>query len=298
MKNKIILRIVLYSILIILFIGLLIAGLMMSPRRLMRYMLRDSPSRHSFATSDRGEYTVSGSDSGNPHSGSVSSADISDLEIDWANGAITIEPGDTDTITFSESPDALDSMVWYVSDETLFIHFSDENMGFDFQPGKHTKDLTITVPRSWSPSEITLYTASCNLEISDLTILEELEIEGASNHSRLMNCSVDQISISGASNTFSMNGSLNHFESDDVSSVCTLVLSNQPKSITVSGVSSQLDLTLPKDCGFSGKMDGVSARLHTDFPIVGKNDQFSYGDGSCKIDIDGVSSELSIHKAA
>lgn len=323
MKKNAIIRIVLYSVLIFLLAGLLIGGLAMH-RGFMSMGLRwkneqptppviasaptsnpdttESAVSDSGATSPSSAPTTPASGSGSTgwnlgHSGTVSALGISELEINWASGTITIEPGDTEEIMISETADAEKSMVWYVADHTLVIRFCEDDLRFNYQPGKYHKDLTITVPKSWTPSEVTLNAASCRLDMTDLTILDELEINGASNRCTLNNCTVNDVSINGASNNFDLSGSLISFESEGVSTECTLNLTNQPLEIDMSGVSSKLDLTLPEDCGFTVDSDGLSVKLDTDFPVTGSRNHFAYGNGSCQISVDGISSDLSIHKA-
>lgn len=298
MKKNAIIRITVYAILILMLVGLLIGGLALHHNFLpmIFWGYNDRP----FSTADSGvNSSVPGSSAGlqQAHSGAVASTEISDLEINWASGTITIEPGDTDEITFSESANASEAMVWYVADGKLVIDFCKDDLRFNYRPGRFHKNLTITVPKTWTASEITLNAASCQLEISDLTIGEDLEINGASNHCILSNCTVADVVINGASNNFSLEGALTSFDSDGVSTECTLKLTNHPVKIDLEGVSSKLDLTIPEDCGFRVDSDGLSVRLDTDFPITGERNHFSYGDGNCLINIGGVSSDLTIRKA-
>lgn len=311
MKKNAIARIVLYSILILVLAGLLIGGLTLHRNFLPVIHFGDWDHEHHITTSDSvatvpgsgGSSTDSSSTCNSSsglqiaHSGAVSPLGLTDLEIHWASGTVTIQPGDTDEITFSESENAQEPMTWYVSDDTLYLQFCEDDLRFDYRPGKYHKDLTITVPSDWILSDLTLNGAATKLEMTDMTVFKELEINGASNRCELTRCDVNEVSLSGASNTFSLDGTLNSLDSDGVSVDCTLNLSNHPLEIDMEGVSSQLDVTIPEDCGFTVDCDGLSTKLHTDFAVTGGKNHFSYGDGSCRITIEGVSSDLSIHKA-
>ena len=280
MKKSIIARIAVYSILILLLGGLLIGGLTMGGIPLF--------------FSGHGDYTGEQTEA---REGSVSAADVRDLEIAWASGSITIVPGDTDQIRFSETGSSKYTMVWHVSDKTLSIEFSDRIFSFGFRPGKAEKDLTVTVPRDWVAGEIEIDAASTDLKISGLTF-GELNVDGAANDVEVLNSTAGEVSLDGASNRLYFEGSLRKLDSDGASNKITLAVVNQMEEIELDGVSSDLKLTAPADFGFTVDADGISFNLETDFDVTrsGKNHAVA-GDGKCLISVDGVSTSLEILRA-
>ena len=277
MKKSIIARIVVYALLICVLGGLLIAGL----------NLPGLPMR-SFGSSHSGEMTEASS-------GSVPADAIRDLEISWAGGSVTLVPGDTDRISFSETGASSHTMVWNTSGETLVIAFSDSRFGF--RPSRDKKDLTVTVPRNWVGGSIEIDAASTDVKGSDLTF-GELDIDGASNRAELLGCTAGEISLDGASNRLHFEGSLGQLDSDGASNKITLSVTGQMEEIELDGVSSTLKLTAPADFGFTVDADGLSFNLDTDFNVTrhGKNHAVA-GDGKCLISVDGVSTSLEILQA-
>ena len=275
MKKSIIARIVVYSVLILVLGGLLIGGLTMGGIPLFFF----------------GDDNYSGEQT-EAHEGAVSAADVRDLDISWASGSVTIVPGDTDRIRFSETGDSSQVMVWHVSDGALVIDFSDSPFGF--RPGKAKKDLTVTVPRDWVADEIEIDAASTDLKVSDLTF-NELNVDGASNDAEVLGCTAREISLDGASNKLHFEGSLRKLDSDGASNKITLAVVNHMEEIELDGVSSDLHLTAPADFGFTVDADGLSFDLETDFNVTRQSKNHAVaGDGRCLISVDGVSTSLEI----
>ena len=287
MKKNAVIRIIVYSVLVLLLAGLLLAGITGS--RLMAPLVfrfgDDSVQSGTQLPAEQNAATV-------PADG------ITDIEINWASGHVTfVLSDDTDVITVSETPNEKYAMVCYQSGQELRIDFSDKHSMFSFRPGKVRKDLTITVPSGWAAGEISLDSAATELSISGLSI-DELEIDGASNRIRLTDCTVNSVSLDGASNDLVLEGSLQELDSDGASNHLTLELRSQPREISIDGVSTRLELTLPRDSGFTVDCDGLSIDLNTDFEVTSsRKNHYVSGDGSCYISVDGVSADLTIHKA-
>ena len=59
----------------------------------------------------------------------------------------------------------------------------------------------------------------------------------------------------------------------------------------------KLDIALPEDCGFTQPTDGISIQLAADFNYsYTKNRSHVYGDGRCRIDVDGLNCNVTIRK--
>ena len=59
-----------------------------------------------------------------------------------------------------------------------------------------------------------------------------------------------------------------------------------------------MDLTLPEDCGFTVILDTLSGSCSTEQDTVKRDKKLIHGDGTCKIEVDGLSSSVHIRKAA
>jgi len=211
--------------------------------------------------------------------GSVAAAEVEKLQIDWVSGSIKIMVADTDTITFSETGHAGENnrMAYSKDGSTLSIRYSKPaiRIGFISLP---TKDLTITVPKNWICSKLELDGASMDVSLDGLRVTD-IDIDGASN----------DIHVTGAFTTLSCDGA-----SCDITAICT----DLPKQIDLDGTSCQMALTLPNGCGFAVEMDGVSCDFESKLPYAGEKGHYRYGNEYCKIDVDGVSCELSIAQSA
>ena len=227
--------------------------------------------------------------------------DINALEINWVAGSIRIEPMDTDVITVRE--DAVSQqkyeMVLKKSGSTLSIDFcKDEITRIGISNfASFNKDLVITVPRNWTCRELELNVASAEVYIADMTI-DKVDFDGASGELRLNNCHVDMLDLDTASGDVEFVGALNELECDAASANCNIEVTNIPSRINIDCASGDLDLTLPENCGFSCDMDTLSGDFSSDFSTVMNNGRHTYGNGACRIDLSGMSGDITIHKAA
>lgn len=288
MKSNAIVRIVLYTLAIVVLLGILITGIAAS-----LFMVDTDFSIGGFTFSLGGSEDINGTASS---SGTADADQISKISIDWAAGSITLQPGDVENITFQEtgSFDEDNAMVWKQSGKTLEIKFSKPRVFFGLSFDS-AKDLVITVPRDWNCTELELDAASATVWINDLTV-RTVDFDGASGTLTLENCAVDQLEIDTASGDVHFTGTLKELDCDAASANVTCVLTNVPQRIDMDMASGDLDLTLPEDCGFTLSMEALSSDFTSDFATSNRNGNHIYGDGRCKISVDGMSGEVIIRK--
>lgn len=294
MKGSAITRIVLFSIAILLLIGLLLTGLF-AGKILSIPFLGGVFNR---VTSD---HTSQGGASAS--SGAVRADAVRNLQIDWVSGSITIQPGDTDAITFSEPEDLPEDqkMVWKQSGDTLRIQFcqssKDWSFGFSFNSDvPYSKDLVVTVPADWICNKLDIHSVSASLDVTGITA-QKIDLENVSGECGFRACSAQEADLDTVSGGLSFEGSLQELDFSSVSADCTAVLSNVPKEVELDGVSGSLNLTLPEDAGFTAKLSSASGEISTDFPTTVSKGKYLCGDGSCQINADTVSGDVWIHKA-
>lgn len=252
MKANAIARIVIYSIIILLLVGILATCLGLGTLT-FDLGLRDG-------TAVVGEV-------------SLSAADVRNLEIDWAAGSVRIETADTSEITFSDNGTDSCPMSYYLDGDTLRLAYSKGQIqiGFVSTPNK---DLSVTVPKDWVCEELEINAASVEVDIVDLTVTE-LDLDGAANEVRFSG-SVEKLNCDGAS--------------CDLLLLCT----TNPSQIDIDGASCSLDLALPYGCGFRAKLDGLSCDFDSDLDYKTSDGNYYYGDEHCKIDVDGVSCDVTV----
>lgn len=221
---------------------------------------------------------------------------VEKLKIDWPSGTITIQPGDVHTIAVEESPvsDPKYAMVCTQDGDTLSIKYQENTAMLSI--GKSLKkDLTITVPWEWYGTMLKVEMASAHLILRDVSV-EQVEVDTASGASSFENCTIGELELDTASGGLDFSGRLGKLDVTAASANITARLLNVPDSLEVDSASGSLDLTLPKDAGFTAKFDTASGSFTSDFETTQEGNRYLCGDGSCKIEVETASGNVVIHK--
>lgn len=297
MKTNAIIRIVIFSLVILVLGSILVGGIAWRNRGFgWAYRLRQGTEEVSPTSSDSGEHHKKAENHDYTSSAQRASGKIEELSIDWASGSITIQPGDTDEILYEETGDfdSANAMVAKVSGSKLTIQYCKDGSFLSFGSSLH-KDLTITVPRDWVCRELEMDVASADLDIRELTI-QEFDFDGASGRCTLTDCTVGEMSLDTASGDVTFSGTLDTLDCDSASAKLQLELRNTPRSIDMDTASGSLTMVLPEDCGFTVSLDALSGRFSSDFATTTQNGHHIYGDGSCKINVSSMSGGVTIRK--
>lgn len=230
-------------------------------------------------------------------SGSVQADEVTDIAIEWAAGNILIEPGDNDTITFTESgyADEDQQMVYTLQSGKLTISYCKPalSIGLVSMP---EKELIVRVPRNWFCKTLEIDCASTDTVVKNLTI-DKVDLNSASNHFLFEWCSIGDMDVDGASNSIELIGVIDTMDCDGLSTSIKAFLETAPSSIDLDGMSSTLDITLREDAGFRVEMDGLSNDFYSDFDAVIRDGSYVYGSGLFQIDVDGLSSSVFIRSS-
>lgn len=231
-------------------------------------------------------------------SGSVSADQIRDIEIQWVSGSITIEKGDTENIQFSETSglDEDQKLVWKQSGDRLIIQFSKPTSFSIISFGSFSdfsKDLVVTVPNDWVCDELDIDSVSARIDVTAIQA-NEIDLVNVSGSCSFESCVARQFISETVSGSVYYEGQLDELDFNTVSADCTAALSNSPSEIELEGVSGDLTLVLPADCGFTVSLDSVSGDFSSDYATTSSNSRHIYGDGSCKISADSVSGDIRI----
>ena len=275
MKSNAIVRIVLFSLAILLMASILLGVLLFDS-----FSFIDSPTEQ--IQSD----TVT--------------ADIRNIEIEWVAGSITFQtdPSITEIAIHEESSiDSKYQMVLKQVGQTLKIQYSDEKIKLvGINASKYSsKNLVITIPSGWICNSLEIDTASAEVIMENMTI-REFDFDGASGDCRITSCDIGQMDMDTASGDIYFSGLLNTLDCDAASADCTIEVTNIPSSIQISALSGNLDLILPPDAGFTCVSDSMSGSIDTDFAVRRDTDGITCGDGSCKIKLSALSGDVSILK--
>lgn len=195
MKTNAIIRIIIYSLVILLLVGLLLTCLGIGT-----FMFNI----HTGGTFNEG-------------TGSVNTDSVKNLEINWAAGSVTIvTDANADTISFTESGDFDDekAMAYSVKDGTLTLDYSKPNFAIGLI-NTPSKDLLITVPTGWICDQIEINGAALKVDISGIHVsklqldgaamelefdgsLQELDVDGAACELNVSTTYADLFEIDGA----------------------------------------------------------------------------------------------------
>ena len=230
----------------------------------------------------------------------LDAASIREIEIEWAAGAIRIQPKDITEIRISEKGvnQSEKPMVWKVRDGKLAIQFAENmkiSLGAGLNWGDFSKELIIEVPADWQCNSLEVTAAVASLEVSNLTI-REMEFDGASGTCVFDNCNVEKLDLDTASGDVRFTGSLQQMDCDAASADIVLELTDVPRSLDMDTASGDLDVTLPADAGFTVSMDTMSGDFESDFETTSRNGSYVAGNGRCKIEVDGMSGNVNIRK--
>ncbi len=276
MKNNAILRIVLHSIAIVLLVTALCGSLI---------------GCHITLDTDWDSTQNLGS-------GSIAASEIKNISIEWVSGTITVQTGDSDEITFTESSNHAKAtpMQWKQRGDTLIIMFDKDNRIHFGTTISWDKDLTVTVPKNWQMGDFEIESVSADLSIAHV-LADEISVETVSGETTITSCVVGDFSLGTVSGDADVTADFTNISIEAVSADCRIVSQGKPQQIEMEGVSGDLDLYLSENTGFTYNSESLSSSLTCDFPTTNHNNRRVYGDGSCRIEIECISGNVNILKA-
>lgn len=181
MKAKAMARIILYTILLVLLVFILCAGLGLRGVTLM-LGTGGSQTAEGTVTADAGI--------------------VQNIEIYWAAGTVEIQSADTGEITFHEfKPDGCKYQMTYdIVGDTLKLYFGNGSVALGFSiPEKH---LSITVPRDWFCNYLEIDGASLDAVLTGLNVTT-IKLNAASCDLDFTG-NVDRVEVNGASTDVSL----------------------------------------------------------------------------------------------
>ncbi len=229
----------------------------------------------------------------------VPAAGIREMEINWVSGNILIQTADVAEIQITESgaANADCEMQVQTKGEKLSIAFSkgtEKFLGFGLH-GELSKDLTITVPQNWECQDLEIDVASAKVDVQNLTVWD-LEFNGASGECNFTDCTVDSLDVNTASGDVYFTGRLRDFDCEAASASVYAKLSNVPEEMDLETMSGLMDITLPEDAGFTVSMESMKASFTSEFDTTTQGNRYVCGNGQCKISVESMSGEVILRK--
>ena len=282
-KNNALLRIILYSLALVILLGGTLAAYLYST---YRNNLSDSLTLTD--PTDLSAFTFSADE-------------LNSFKINWASGMITISPNEllTDTITVKEFASAENEreMILKRSGKTLEIVFCKTPLSIlgISNPFNAVKDLYIEVPADWYCKDLEINAGATPVNISHMDI-GEAEFNLASADFNMDACKVNSLTVDTASGNLNFNGELQELECNAASADCNIRVTNIPGKIECNSATGDLELSLPENCGFRCEAIGLDVNFNSEFPTTFQDGNHIYGDGSCKIEFNTLSGSLTIRK--
>ncbi|MBQ2253499.1 MAG: DUF4097 family beta strand repeat protein [Clostridia bacterium] len=279
MRNNAIIRIVLYSVSILLALGvlLLLLGVFPSP------------------FSAVGEYEHRAS------SGETDAASVKNIDVSWVSGSVVFKRADTDKIEFYEegSFPEKDKMVWSQTGDRLKLRYKKSAFGFEINFGtlqEPNKDLTVVLPRDWEGETLFVEAVSATVDASELKC-DALRFSGVNGAISGKDLVCNRLEVESVSGELNLAADFKKLDIDSVSANCNVTVLGEPREISFEGVSGNLDLVWNGNVGFACELDVPLSAFESDFETVNRGDTRVYGDGACEIALDSISGKLNIRKA-
>ena len=225
---------------------------------------------------------------------SFDASQVRSLEIDWVDGSVSIRQDTGDTLRYTVSGGDADSTAYSLEDGKLTISAMESSV-LNF--GSHRgADLTVLVPKGWTPKELSVESISAPIQIENLTGTE-LDVDTVSGVMELKDIRSDKLSLSTISAKITCSGAAHEISLETTSGNCALELTERPEKIDLDSVSGDLELFLPKTAGFTLRQDTVSGKFRSDFDYTCPSEsRYVSGDGSCAISADTVSGNVNIRQ--
>jgi lia operon protein LiaG len=248
--------------------------------------------------------------------------EVKSIDINWTSGTVEIKNGNTDKVEISENvsydKNSDNAMRWSLDDGKLKIYDSKNAFGFHwFSFSMSPKKLTVTLPESISLDEFDISSASAEFTAECINA-DTLDIETASGTIKVDSFEGNKADINTASGTVDFTAvSAEDVDVETVSGECTVT--GKIEKLNVSGVSSVLNLIVGKNnseinaetvsgnvnirtncdqSGFTANYSSVSDDFSSDFAGTNKNGKFVYGSGKADYNISTVSGNIDIQPLA
>lgn len=276
MKRNAIARIVIYSLIVVILVGVLVHGM-------------DWNGFHFDLDLGDDAQVVTGTASVEPSS-------IKHIRIEWIDGLVDVATADQDTITFSETNGEKECMVYQIKGDTLVIRYSKESIQLGIHVTSPNKQLTVYVPQDWIAAGIEISAVSSNVTV-ELPEVQEAKIETVSGNIDIRCERSKEISFTTVSGHARFTGNCEELDCESVSGNCKVALYGSAKEIQMESISGDLEIVLDGQLGFTAQIDSVSGSVRSDFPTSVSNDIHTYGDRSIRIEAETVSGGIRIRKA-
>ncbi|MDO4573392.1 MAG: DUF4097 family beta strand repeat-containing protein [Clostridia bacterium] len=253
----------------------------------------------------------------------IDPAQLSELEIDWIAGDVEIVAGTGQEIVLTETSDSelteSQTMRCRLSGGKLQVEYCDNlrNVWQWFLGGSYnmpSKSLRVELPASAAATlrELDIETVSANVLVStncgrSLDVesvsgsvryegldMNELSVTTVSGDIGIVGCTADELDVECVSGDVTAGGSYGKLDAESTSGDIELSSDAVPREVEASTVSGRITLYLPRDAGFTARLETVSGELTSEFSVVMASNRLTSGDGACRCSFESVSGDVEI----
>ena len=241
---------------------------------------------------------------------------VKNIDIDWLSGSVSVVTGSGDSVVITEATtgkiDKDMRVHWWLDGTTLRIKFCASGLKMRFNCGK--KELTVSVPESISLSDISVDSASGDVNVLDVNAealrvdtasgdilvdtaceLKEIRTDTASGDQSISVRNAQAANLDAASGRISVSAdSIRRLHIDTASGNVRCDLQKEPDDCRIETASGLVEVTLPEAAGFTLKLSTASGRLTSDFAMKKSGNTYVCGSGSGRLDIDTASGIISL----
>ena len=283
-------KIVIWSVVFCLLSGILLAGIAGGVENLNIFGL---PGVHisfgGFTYEDVDEYSVGDA---------AVKATVTDLEINWVAGSITVIPSDTDEIRVTEAYSGDDNdlrLRWRIKNGKLTVQFRKSTV---FGTSNSvSKDLTVAIPAAMleSMGDVEITTVSGGVQFTGNA--DEFTLDAVEGDLTVKG-DIGELEVDAVDGKLTFTGSVRTANVDCVDTDITMYL-DMAAELSFDQVDGDVHLYLSDEIkGFSAELDAISGEISVEgFDVSSvSNKSTRWGDGSLRIEMDGVGAELEIKK--
>ena len=283
-------KIVIWSVVFCLLSGILLAGIAGGVENLNIFGL---PGVHisfgGFTYEDADKYSV----------GEATIKDtVTDLEINWVAGSIKVIPSDTDEIRVTETYSGDDDdlrLRWRVKNGKLTVQFRKATV---FGTSNSvSKDLTVAIPAAMleSMGDVEITTVSGGVQFTGNA--DEFTLDAVEGDLTVTG-DIGELEVDAVDGKLTFTGSVRTADMDCVDTDVSMYLDGAAE-LSFDQVDGDVHLYLSEEIkGFSAELDAISGEISVEgFDVSSvSNKSARWGDGSLRIEMDGVGAELEIKK--
>ncbi len=253
--------------------------------------------------------------------GEVPAGEVDSLDVNWTSGKVEIAVYEGDTIRMEETAgrelSEREKLHYFNDNGTLRIQFQESGKKFRFISADSgvKKTLKLEIPREKASQlkQLSVDTASADTDMSYISG-KEMILDTASGNFRMREIQVEKLrwdTVSGdlegenleiseefigdsVSGRAEFTGAVGEIDFDSVSGDMKVTSTHCPDKVRTDTVSGEIRLRIPENSGFTYEMDGVSGKVHMDFPVLQNGNGGVYKDGQADFSFETVSGDVSV----